>query len=174
VRDVVDDALVRRFMRAAGTAAHDDGDCYFTGGATAVLLGWRRTTIDVDIELEPEQDSVLRALPRIKDDLRVNVELASPAHFVPVPDGWRERRIFVAREGRLTFRHYDPYSQALAKLERAHDRDLDDVDALIERGLVDRAELLAYFERIEPELYKFPAINPNGFRERVRAAVTRD
>ena len=59
-----------RFMRAVGVAARE-GDCYLTGGATAVLLGRRATTLDVDIMLEPEQDEVLRALPRIKDDLAV-------------------------------------------------------------------------------------------------------
>ena len=33
----------------------------------SVLLGWRLTTIDVDIELEPEQDELVRALPAIKE-----------------------------------------------------------------------------------------------------------
>lgn len=40
-------------MRAAGEAAAREGVCYLTGGATAVLLGWRATTIDVDLRLEP-------------------------------------------------------------------------------------------------------------------------
>src|SRR5437899_3700797 len=40
-------------MRALGDAARGDGDCYLTGGGTAVLLGWRPTTLDVDIKLEP-------------------------------------------------------------------------------------------------------------------------
>src|SRR5919201_178901 len=71
----------RRLMRALGDAARREGDCYLTGGATAVLLGWRPTTLDVDIRVEPEQDEVLRALVRIKEELAVNVELASPADF---------------------------------------------------------------------------------------------
>lgn len=154
-------------MRELGRAAGEEGVCYLVGGATAVLVGWRTTTIDVDIELEPEQESLLRALPRIKDDLRVNVELASPGHFVPLPDGWRERSVSVAREGKLSFRHFDPYAQALAKLERAHARDLDDVQAMVDTGLVERADVLARFAEIEPELFRFPAIHPEGFRARV-------
>ena len=153
-------------MRVLGRAADADGACYFTGGATAVLLGWRRTTIDVDIRLEPESETLLRAIPRIKDDLQVNVELASPGDFIPLPTGWESRSIFVAREGRLAFHHFDPYAQALAKLERAHVQDLDDAEAMLERGLVDRGAALAYFGQIEPEL----SSHLLGFRERRQLA----
>src|SRR2546423_13783931 len=95
-------------MRALGAEAAEDGAVYFTGGVTAVLLGWRASTLDVDILLTPEQESVLRAVPRLKNELRVNVELASPRDFIPVPDGWEDRSVFAAREGRLSFYHFDP------------------------------------------------------------------
>ena len=157
-------------MRAAGAAARTEGTCYFTGGATAVLLGWRQATIDVDIVLVPDQDEVLRALPAIKDELRVNVELASPADFIPLPGGWEERSVSIGREGMLSFAHFDPYSQALAKLERGHAQDLDDVRALVALGLVDPSRLLDHFGEIEPELYRFPAIDPPSFRRRVESA----
>jgi len=159
-------------MRALGAAAPEDGDCYLTGGATAVLVGWRATTLDVDIKLEPEQEQVLRALVRIKDELSVNVELASPEDFIPLPHGWRERSPFLAREGRLTFRHFDPYSQALAKLERGHAQDVEDVRELLARELVDGAALRARFAEIEPELYRFPAVDATDFRRAVEAALS--
>ena len=158
-------------MAAAGAVAERDGVCYFAGGATAVLIGWRATTIDVDVLLRPEQDELLRALPRIKDELHVNVELASPADFIPLPAGWEERSDSIGRQGRLTFRHFDLNAQALAKLERAHQRDLDDVKAMLSAGLVDPDTLLACFEEIEPELYRFPAIDPRSFRRRVADTV---
>jgi hypothetical protein len=81
-------------MRRLGAEAAEDGAVYLTGGATAVLLGWRASTLDVDVLLLPEQESVLRAIPRLKDELRVNVETASPRDFVPVPAGWEDRSIF--------------------------------------------------------------------------------
>ncbi len=65
-------------MAALDAAAEQEGACYLTDGATAVLLGWRPTTIDVDLKLVPEQDSVLRAIPGWKNELSINVEL-SPA-----------------------------------------------------------------------------------------------
>ncbi len=167
MRELADADRIRRFMQALGRAARVDGDCYLTGGATAVLLGWRSTTLDVDIELAPDQGDALRALPAIKDELAVNVELASPADFIPLPSGWRERSLFVAREGRLSFRHFDLDSQALAKLERGHRQDLDDVRAMLEGRFVEAEQLRSRFVEIEPELYRFPAIDAAVFRRSV-------
>jgi hypothetical protein len=171
MRELADGARIQRFLRSLGREA-DEGTAYLTGGATAVLLGWRGTTIDVDLKLVPEADRTLRALARLKDELRINVELASPADFIPVPPGWEERSPFVAHEGRLTFRHFDLQAQALAKLERGHGQDRADVEAMLERSLVERAGILAYFERVEPELYRFPAIDPPAFRRRVEEACS--
>jgi hypothetical protein len=138
-----------------------------------VLLGWRETTIDVDIRLEPEQDAILRELPRLKNDLRLNVELASPADFIPLPAGWEERSIFVSRARRLTVRHLDAYSQALAKLARNHELDRVDVHELLTRGYVERGALWSRFEEIEPQLYRFPGLDPALFRRNVRAVAGR-
>ncbi len=171
MRELADAQHIRRFMRALGGAADSDGACYFAGGATAVLYGWRQTTIDVDVRLVPDTEALLRAIVVLKDTLRINVELAAPSDFIPVPAGWEDRSPFVGREVRLSFYHFDPYSQALAKLERAHVQDLEDVDAMIERGLIDPAMTLAYFAEIEPELYRFPAVDPRAFRRRVAEAL---
>src|SRR3954469_19806284 len=167
VRELADAERISRFMAVLGHAARHDGVCYLVGGATAVLLGWRATTIDVDLRLEPEQDDVLRALPRLKEELSTNVELASPADFIPLPRSWRERIPLVEREGRLSFRHFDLYSQTLAKLERGHARDLEDVREMLARGLVESGRLRACFAEIEPELYRFPAVDPADFRRSV-------
>lgn len=167
----VDADLVQRFMRAAGAEAELDGVCYLTGGATAVVMGWRASTVDVDVRFEPEQDAVMRALPRIKRELGINVETASPGEFIPLPEDWEERSPFLERVGRLTFRHFDFYSQALAKLERGHAKDLADVEALLASDAVEPGRLLAAFEEIEPQLYRFPAVDPASFRERVLLAV---
>lgn len=167
MRELADAARIQRFMEALGAAAPREGVCYLVGGGTAVLLGWRLTTIDVDIELDPEQDELLRALPAIKDALQINVELASPRHFIPLPAGWEERSPSVGRKGRLTFKHFDLYSQALAKLERGHAQDLDDAREMVDRGLVDGDQLRTAFDEIEPQLYRFPAIDPGDYRDRL-------
>ena len=158
-------------MRALGREARAETTVYFTGGVTAVLHGWRETTIDVDLVFVPESDVLLRAVSRLKDELGVNVELASPGDFIPLPVGWDERSAFIAREGLVTFRHFDPYSQALAKIERGHAQDLEDVRSLLRAGLVEPERLRACFDEIEPALYRFPAVDPRAFRAAVERAL---
>lgn len=163
--------LMLRFMRSLGESASDDTACYLTGGSTAVLVGWREATRDIDLRLDPDRDELLRRLQELKRELRVNVETASPADFIPVPAGWEERSPFVAREGRVTFRHFDPYAQALAKIERGHDRDRGDVAAMLERGLVEPDTLRRMYSEIEPLLYRFPALDGPSFRRKLDAAL---
>jgi hypothetical protein len=170
MRQLADADRIRRFMRGLGSAGTQPATCYLAGGATAVLVGWRETTLDVDVRIEPDSEELLAALPRLKDELDINVELASPADFIPLPDGWKERSGIVAMEGQVTFRHFDLYSQALSKLERAHRQDLQDVSVLLERGLIERNRLLELFREIEPQLYRFPAIDPGDFERSVLAA----
>ena len=154
-------------MSALGDAADVSARVYFTGGATAVLLGWRESTIDIDLTWRPERDEVFRALPSLKERLQVNVELVGPADFVPAPPGWEERSRHIGREGRLDFFHCDFYAQALSKIERGHAQDLRDVDEMITRRLVEPAELRRLFEAIVPKLHRYPAIDPDAFRRSV-------
>lgn len=167
MRRLVDAGRIRRFMKALGDEAESDVRLYFTGGATAVLMGWRPSTVDVDVKIDPEADRLFRALPELKERLELNVELASPDHFIPEVPGWQERSQFIAREGRISFYHYDLYSQALSKIQRGFAKDLGDVEEMLRQGLIDRAELLRRFEQIEPHLYRFPAIDPATFRRSV-------
>ena len=158
-------------MRALGEEANAEARVYMTGGATAVLHGWRTATIDIDIKIVPDADAVFRAIPGLKERLQINVELAAPDDFIPVRDGWEDRSPFIVREGRLSFHHFDLYAQALAKIERGHEQDAVDIQALFGRGLVDRQKLLAYFEAVEPRLYRYPAIDPGALRRAVIDAV---
>ena len=167
MREVADIERIRRFMRAFGAAADVPTHVYFTGGATAVLLGWRATTIDVDIKVEPDTDALFRAIPHIKETLQLNVELASPADFIPVRPGWQDRSPFIAQEGRAIFHHFDPFAQALAKVERGHRQDVEDVREMLSRGLIDAAGAWQYFTSIESRLFRYPALDPESFRRAV-------
>ena len=173
MRARVDRDLLSRFMRAFGAEADRATNVYFTGGATAVLHGWRTSTIDVDLKIAPESDRLLRALPRLKEELAINIELAAPDDFIPALPGWEERSRFIETIGKATFRHYDMYAQALSKIERGHAADRMDVAAMLERGLVDTDRLLSLFAEIEPFLYRYPAIDPPSFRRAVQEAVFR-
>ena len=174
MRAVADADRIAAFMRALGRAATRPCQVYFTGGATAVLMGWRPSTIDIDVKLVPDEDAVLRAIPQIKEQLQVNIELAAPDDFIPVREGWQDRSPFIAQEGLLTFRHFDLVAQALSKLERGHAQDVRDVQTMLDRGLVDAAGLRAAFEAIRPQLYRYPAIDPESFAEAVDRVAHRE
>src|SRR5918995_1436252 len=170
MRPPVDAERIREFARRLGRVAASRTRIYLTGGATAVLEGWRASTVDVDVRFEPESDALLRELPALKERLGINVELASPPDFIPELPGWRERSPLVFRDGNLDVHHYDPYSQALSKIERGFAHDLADVQQMLGSGLVDPDRLRQLFEAIESQLYRYPAIDPAAFRRKVQDA----
>jgi hypothetical protein len=131
MRELADAARIRAFMKALADRATSECRVYFTGGASAVLEGWRQAELP----------------------------------------GWEDRSPFIERIGRVSFHHYDFLAQALAKVERGETKDLADVRAMIARGLATPAGLWDRFRRIEPEIYRFPAISPAAFRRALEAAV---
>lgn len=167
MRQIADADRIWRFIHAIGAETEEETRLYFTGGATAVLLGWRQATIDVDTYFVPERDRLFRAIPELKERLEINVELASPADFIPALPGWQERSLFIAREGKLSSYHYDLYAQALAKIERGHSQDVTDVHEMTQRGLIEPAKVWSFFASIEPRLYRYPSIDPRSFRRAV-------
>lgn len=171
MRELITAPRLREFMRRLGEAARTETRIYLTGGATAVLIGWRETTIDVDLKIIPESDELFRALPELKESLRLNVELASPDLFIPAVPGWEARSPFIAREGRVDWHHFDPYSQALSKIERGHDRDREDVREMLRRSLIDPGRLRDSFARIGEGLFRYPAVDPAAFARKLEAAL---
>ncbi len=171
MRPRVDELRLRELARRLGAVAVGEVTVYLTGGASAVLEGWRASTVDVDVRFEPDSDELLRALPALKEELQVSIELASPPDFIPELPGWRERSPLVLREGTVSVRHFDFYSQVLAKVERGLEQDERDVQTMLDRGLVRAERVRELFAEIEPELYRYPSIHPGRFRERLTAAL---
>ncbi|MEQ1567250.1 MAG: DUF6036 family nucleotidyltransferase [Myxococcota bacterium] len=168
MRQKADQQRIRELMSRLGEAARTPSRVYLVGGATAVLQGWRPSTIDVDLTFDPESREIYEAIPRLKVQLDLNIEFASPAHFVPELPGWRDRCLYVGTWGKLTVLHYDPYGQALAKIERSHEQDRADVRHLIDSGLVEPQRLRDLFEQAAPDLVKYPAVDPETLRARLR------
>ena len=61
VRRTTDAARLKRFMADLGRSCRGGGRVYLVGGASAVLLGWRSTTV--------EPDTLLRLFEAIAPDL---------------------------------------------------------------------------------------------------------
>jgi hypothetical protein len=60
MRRKVTAAGLQEFMRELARAARSSGKVYFTDGATALLLGFREQTIDIDIKLDPEPEGAFK------------------------------------------------------------------------------------------------------------------
>lgn len=165
---------ILELIRALGQQVRGPGTVYLVGGSSIVLMGaGRESTIDVDLKLDPEPAGIFEAIAALKNTLDLNIELAAPDQFIPPIPGWKERSVFIERVGNVEFYHYDLYGQALAKLERGHDRDHRDVARLIEKGMIERNKLLELFGQIEGNLIRYPSIDAARFRQTVEATSKR-
>lgn len=173
MRPKVDSQKIERLMQVLGQEAQGAGCIYFTGGASALLVGWRSSTIDVDIRLDPEPPGIFQAIAKLKQELNINIELASPQDFLPPLPGWRDRSVFIGKQGQISFYHYDFTAQALSKLSRGFDRDIKDVQAMYEQKLFSLRDLRDCFEAIAPELIRFPFLDPDGLRSKVESFIER-
>ena len=123
-------------MKEPGESVRSEGRIYFTGGVSAVLMGWREMTLDVNLKADPEPLGCFESLPELKESLKINIEPASPDLFVPALPCWQDRSPLIDRYGKISFFHYDFYGQALAKIERDHPRDREDVASMFRGGLI--------------------------------------
>ena len=165
MRTLADKARLESFCAALGRGVKSPGRIFLVGGASAILHGWRDTTIDIDLKALPEPAGLFESIQSLKDSLDINVELASPDQFIPELPGWQDRSPFIIRHGQIDFLHYDFYSQALAKIERAHPRDLSDCHAMLRLGLIAPDRLRDFFEQIRPALIRHPNIRPEAFEK---------
>jgi hypothetical protein len=169
----VDPQKLEHLMQVLGREAQGSGCIYFTGGASALLIGWRNSTVDVDLCLDPEPPGIFQAIAKLKQELNINIELASPQDFLPPLPGWRDRSVFIVKRGQISFYHYDFTAQALSKLSRGFDRDIKDIEAMYKQKLFSLNELRNCFEAIAPELIRFPSLNPDVLRSRVENLIER-
>jgi hypothetical protein len=139
---------------------------YLVGGGTAVALGWRRASIDVD--LFSERDDVFRDIQGIKERLNMNIEFARPEQFVPPLRGSDDRHLFIEKVGSVSFFHYDPYAQMLSKVVRGFERDLEDAREFVRSGLVNARKLRELVAEIPDASYaKYPNLSRTGVERAV-------
>ena len=139
---------------------------YFVGGGTAVYLGWRRSSVDVD--LYSDRDVVFRDIQEIKERLNINIEFARPEDFVPPLPGTADRHVFIDTVGTITFYHYDPYAQFISKVARGFQRDLDDAREFIRSGMVDPRKLRSLVAAIPRSAFaKYPSLSRDGIERAI-------
>lgn len=167
----VDREKLLRFLEELSKRAKSAGKIYLTGGASAVLYGWRTSTIDIDLKLDPEPAGIFEAIRDLKEQLHINVELASPDDFLPPVPDWQSRSLLIAHFGNVEFRHYDFVGQALAKLERGHTKDVLDVREMLARNLVTIQALHEGLTAIVPALLRYPSLDEDQLKRKITEAL---
>lgn len=144
---------------------------FLVGGGSAVYLGWRRASIDVD--LFTEEDALFRNIQEIKERLNVNVERVRPEDFVPPLADSEDRHVFIDRVGTIALYHYDPYAQLLSKVVRGFQRDMADAREFIKSGMVDAHAFRTLVRGIPDSAYaKYPRLSRRGVESAVDAFLS--
>jgi hypothetical protein len=140
VREPAERARIDRFLRTLGRRLRHPVRLYLVGGAIVVDLGFRNATLDVDYVVEADDPRALdefeQLIPSLKNELRLNVEPASPADFLPVPPNVLGRARYVRTYGNLSVYYYDLPTTIISKIARGTERDLADVESLVRSGQV--------------------------------------
>ena len=139
------------FLQRLGRRFTRPGRLYLSGGTTMVNECFRQQTLDIDISFEVADEyhsAFVAAVRDLKEQLSLNIEEASPAEFIPLPSGLRERSQYMGRHGQLEVFYFDLYSTALSKIERGTESDFDDVLTLLDRGRLALSLLSEYFDEI--------------------------
>lgn len=153
-REPVTQGRIEHFLRLLGQRYRGGGRLYLVGGTQMVYAGFRLQTEDIDytVQLDGDDQEFTAAVRSLIRELHISVEPAGPGDFIPLPRGWEERSRFIGRYGQLDVYAFDPISTALSKIERGSRRDIDDVLALLGRGLINVPELDVAFESVLPRL----------------------
>ena len=167
---MVDARGLETFLSRLGQCFRHPATLYLVGGTSLLLVAGKTSTFDIDIQFSAANEyhaEFIRCLRTVGRELGVPVELASPEQFIPLPSGFQERRLFVDRYGLLDVFHFDFYSIALAKIHRGNEKDFDDVEKMVQVGLIDLARLEAYLAEILPK-YEFysPSADPVIFQRK--------
>lgn len=168
MRPPIDRLRVHYFLVKLGIEFRHPARLYLVGGTTLVYEGLREQSLDIDISYEVADEheaEFAQVIRRLKDELQINVEQASPGDFIPLPSGWKERAKHVGRFGQVDVFHFDPYSTALSKIERGREGDYQDVMAMLRAGQIEIRELREAFDNIMPRVERESLKrNPDRFR----------
>lgn len=151
---------IREFMKSLDEMSSDFSlpliRCYFSGGGTAVLMGWRESTIDIDIFLTDDkgQDAsgpYASHIEKLKNKLQINIEFASPLLFIPVSHDWQKEAIYIQKFQRVAYFHFPLVYQLISKILRGYETDLQDAHNIIEHQNISQTKVLERVIRLKDQ-----------------------
>lgn len=175
MRHNVTKADIEKFLNALGKLFHKPGRLYLAGGAALVHIGLRSGfTMDIYVAIEAsDEDEMVTAIRTLVEKMQINVEFASPGDFIPLPTQWMAQARYIGRYGSIDVFYFDFNSLALSKISRGNDRDLIDVQLLLQQKLITLEALNGAYNEVLPRMGKRPYININPQRFAERYALIR-
>lgn len=126
---------------------------YLVGGSAVVDLGLRDSTLDVDYVVQSDdprgREEFERLVPRMKNELQINLEPVSPSDFLPLPADIVGRSPYVRSYGNLHVYYFDLASSIISKAARGAERDLTDIETLVRSGAVQWDDVEARWREIK-------------------------
>jgi len=170
MRPNVNKQRIEQFLSNLARSYHKPGRIYLVGGAALVHAGVRTdATQDIDLTINAaDEDALSEAIRQLKDSMRINVEFASPADFMPLPPQWEMHAQYIGRYGSLDVFYFDFYSIALSKIQRGSTRDINDVRLLLQQGYIDLQGLDEAYQAVLSQVGKRPynRLDPRQFATR--------
>ena len=126
------------------------------GGSAMILLGSSRETMDIDyVGDDIHKNEFQIAVEKIANELGLDTEAVPIEHFIPLPEGYEQRKIHIGQFGNVDVYIIDPHSIALSKLDRGSDRDLNDLVFLIQQNHITLEELERITQNALSHAHKF-------------------
>lgn len=157
MRQIVNPEKINEFLEVLGKEVHFPCKIYLVGGTSLVFFGLREQSIDIDVALEVDNvhhQKLIEVIRHLKEELNLNIEEASPADFIPLPAGWKERSPYLGTFGSVLVYHFDLYSTSLSKIDRGTEVDFEDVKILLRNGKVEWEKLESFYQEILPHYGK--------------------
>lgn len=154
LRQQVDQQRIEYFLEQLGKRFKKPGRVYLVGGTSLVYEGLRQQTLDIDLTFEiarQDHTAFIQTVRELKERLSLNIEEVSPADFIPLPSGYKDRSQYINRYGQLDVFHFDLYSIALSKISRGTEEDFADVLSLLQTDRLQMPRLTQYFNEILPD-----------------------
>jgi Nucleotidyltransferase of unknown function (DUF6036) len=153
------------FLEELGKQVTSGTSLMLLSGSALSLLGNPRPALDIDYLADDQNKADFQlSIDRLASQLHIKVEGVPFDRYIPFPEGTSQRHIFYRQFGLLEVTILDPYTIALAKIDRGLDKDLGDVIFLIQNGLVELDRLQSVVENALERAAEFD-LHPDQARQ---------
>lgn len=164
-------ADVDKFLSALDKRYTTAATLYLVGGGALLLLDSPRRTLDVDYvghDMPIRWNELQHVIEVLSHELGIKVEAVPLDDMIPLPMNFAQRHIAVGNYEHLQVYIFDPYAIALSKLDRGSESDLQDIAFLVQRDLINLAQLEQFLRDATPRALEFD-MHPKQMQQNLTA-----